>query len=83
MLGRAEFRVGHSLHSETSRVESVIGRWQSNGERYFNVTDTPGIGDSKDRDNENLANMVIDCNKIGYAYCFLLVINSNNMRFDQ
>jgi len=32
------------------------------------IIDTPGIGDSENRDTMNLANMVIDIKTIGYVH---------------
>ena len=45
--------------------------------------DTPGFGDSKGRDTEHLANMVCNLKQIGYVHSFMIILNSEDPRFDE
>ena len=47
------------------------------------MIDTPGIGDSEGRDTEHIAKMVINLKKVGYINTFLLVLNSQDNRFNE
>ena len=40
------------------------------------IIDTPGIGDSKGRDTEHIAKMVMNLKRIGYVHSFIITINS-------
>lgn len=47
------------------------------------IVDTPGIGDSQGRDTEHIAKMVFSLKQITYVHCFLIVINSEDTRFNE
>ena len=47
------------------------------------VIDTPGIGDSEGRDTDHITDMVATLRRIGYVHCFLIVINSEDPRFNE
>jgi len=40
------------------------------------IIDTPGFGDSKGRDTEHIAKMVMNLKRIGYVHSFIITINS-------
>lgn len=47
------------------------------------IIDTPGFGDSKGRDTEHIANMVMNLKRIGYVHTFIITINSQDCRFNE
>jgi hypothetical protein len=47
------------------------------------IIDTPGIGDSKGRDTEHIAKMVMNLKRIGYVHSFIITINSQDCRFNE
>ncbi len=47
------------------------------------IIDTPGIGDSRNRDTKHIAEMVASLKKVGYVNAFLIVINSEEHRFSE
>lgn len=40
------------------------------------VIDTPGIGDSRNIDNNHIHEIVVSLKTIGYVHSFIIVINS-------
>jgi len=57
--GQEKFKVSNSTESETSFVTGILTRWQGRKEEDpIIVLDTPGLGDSKNRDTEHIANLV-------------------------
>ena len=47
------------------------------------IIDTPGIGDSENRDTEHNAKMVLSLKQIGFINTFLIVLNSKDIRFHE
>ena len=47
------------------------------------IIDTPGFGDSKGRDTQHIANMVMNLKRIGYVHSFIITINSQDCRFNE
>ena len=47
------------------------------------VIDTPGIGDSEGKDTEHITDMVSTLKQLRYVHCFLIVINSEDPRFNE
>ena len=47
------------------------------------VIDTPGIGDTENRDTEHIANIVFRLKTIGYVNTFLVILNSENPRLSE
>jgi len=47
------------------------------------VIDTPGIGDSRNRDTKHIAEMVVGLKEVGYVHAFLIVINSEEPRLSE
>jgi len=47
------------------------------------VIDTPGIGDTENRDTYHIANIVSRLKNIGFVNTFLIVINSENSRISE
>jgi predicted GTPase len=76
-----EFKVSSETESETEKVKGVVIRWRKEpkGEPSI-IIDTPGLGDSKGRDTEHIANMVIDLKTIGFVHTFIIAINSEENR---
>lgn len=62
----------------------VIANWFGNeNEGKVLIIDTPGLGDSDRRDTNHITNMAKSIKAIGYVHTFLIVINSENPRFDE
>jgi len=62
----------------------LVTNWfGQNGEKPVMVIDTPGIGDSEGRDTDHIADMVTSLKQIGFVHCFLIVINSEDPRFNE
>lgn len=47
------------------------------------MIDTPGIGDSEGRDTDHIANMVYSLKTVGFVNTFLIVLNSEDLRFNE
>jgi len=47
------------------------------------VIDTPGLGDTDNRDTAHLAKMVISFKTIGWTNTFLIVLNSGDNKIDE
>ena len=76
ICGKELFNVSASSNSETSRVHGELTRWQNRAfEDPVIVIDTPGIGDSRNRDTKHVANMVKDLKEVGYVHGFFIVLN--------
>jgi predicted GTPase len=57
--GLEKFTVSAGTESETSSITGLLARWQGKKEEDpIIVIDTPGLGDSKNRDTEHIANLV-------------------------
>lgn len=84
IIGKSYFKVSSSAKSETSKVSAMIEKWYGRDhEDHMLVIDTPGLGDSEGRDTKHIANMVMSMNLIGFVHCFLIVINSEEPRFNK
>lgn len=47
------------------------------------MIDTPGLGDSKNRDTEHIAKLVCGMKVIGYVNAFMIVLNSEEPRLSE
>lgn len=84
IAGRNYFKISNSTVSETAAVKGLVTTWYN--ERVQSpvmIIDTPGIGDSEGRDTEHIANIVNGLKQIGYVHTFLIVINSEEPRFNE
>eukprot|EP00347_Sterkiella_histriomuscorum_P021961 403332169 len=78
------FRVSCSSKSETFVCQGVVTNWFGNTkESQLIALDTPGLGDSEGRDTKHIANMVKSLKSIGYVNTFLIIINSQEPRFNE
>ena len=65
-------------------MKGLVTTWfGERNEKPVMVIDTPGIGDSKNRDADHIADMVTSLKQIGFVHCFLIVINSEDSRFNE
>ena len=79
-----KFKVSEAIRSETNAVKGIVTTWEGKPDtEKIIVVDTPGIGDSEGRDTEHIANMVTSLKKIGFVTTFLIVINSEEPRFNE
>ena len=70
--------------SETCSFDAVISRWVNNPtETPVIVIDTPGIGDSRNRDTKHIAMMVNGLKEIGYVNAFGIVLNYQEPRLSE
>jgi len=78
LCGEAEyFKTSSELESETSKVRGLVTYAFGDEEAEpVIIIDTPGFGDSKGRDTEHIANMVMNLRMIGYVDTFIITINS-------
>ena len=84
LIGYEYFKSSPDIKSETSEVRGVLGNWfGEQSQRSLMITDTPGLGDSESRDTEHITQMVQGLKTIGYVHCFLIVINSEDPRFNE
>ncbi len=78
------FQFSSKAISETSDVKAFVTKWRGDSkEEPLIVIDTPGIGDSEGRDTKHIAKMVISLKQIGYVNTFLIVLNSEEPRFNE
>jgi predicted GTPase len=78
------FDVSNSADSVTSETRGCLGKWLGDTKKEtILLIDTPGIGDSKNRDTENIANMVMRLKLVGHINSFVIVMNSQEPRFDE
>jgi predicted GTPase len=76
VCGAEHFTTSSSTESETSSFDVVLTRWQNKQtEEPVIVIDTPGIGDSRNRDTKHIGMMVNGLKEIGYAHTFAIVLN--------
>jgi len=81
---KEKFKTSSGTESETLKVGSVISHWQSQEDTETDsrtrkptvFIDTPGLGDTKGRDTEHIAEIVTSLKKLGFVHCFVLVLNS-------
>lgn len=88
MLGEKAFVSSDSMSSETAKVSSYTAPWLGDSMHGLRVsiTDTPGLGDSEGRNNEDLLQKIVDhhaSNNQDNVHGFLFVMNVHNIRFDQ
>ena len=77
LVGQKYFKASQNLQSETADVKGLVTHacGNINNEKLI-VIDTPGFGDSKGRDTDHIAKMVINLKIIGYVHTFIITINS-------
>jgi predicted GTPase len=81
LCGEQKFNVSGGTVSVTTAFDGVLTRWfNSPEEDPVIVIDTPGIGDSKNRDTKHIAEMVVGLKNVGSVSAFLLVVNSADPR---
>jgi predicted RNA-binding protein with RPS1 domain len=85
LCGEAEyFKTSSELESETSKVRGLVTyAFNDEEEEPVIIIDTPGFGDSKGRDTEHIANMVMNLRMIGFVDTFIITINSQDPRFNE
>jgi len=78
------FKTSADVESETSEVKGFVTHaLGSDKNDPVIIIDTPGIGDSKGRDTEHIAKMVMNLKRIGYVHSFIITINSQDCRFNE
>lgn len=77
------FKTSADVESETSEVKGFVTHVGSDEIEPVIIIDTPGIGDSKGRDTEHIAKMVMNLKRIGYVHSFIITINSQDCRFNE
>ena len=83
ILNKEKFKVSADVDSQTSETRGALGSWFDNNKDPVIVIDTPGFGDSKNRDTQHIARMVFSLKQVGYVNTFLIVLNSQQPRFDE
>lgn len=83
LAGSEFFKISSSVNSETDKVKGLATTFlgENNRDKVI-IIDTPGIGDSKGRDTEHIANMVYNLKQIGFVHTFLIILNSEDIRFN-
>lgn len=77
VCGAELFKASAGTASLTCKFDVVLTRWlDKQATDAFIAIDTPGIGDSGNRDTEHIALMVNGLKEIGYVNCFAIVLNS-------
>ena len=72
-----QFKFGNTSTSVTNITKGVISKWRgSQSSELFIITDTPGLGDSGNKDTANIAKMVCTLQQLGYVHSFVIVFNS-------
>ncbi len=65
-------------------MQGLITTWfGKQDESKIIMIDTPGIGDSKGKDTDHIANIVAQLKTIGFVHSFIIVINSAQKRMDE
>jgi len=78
------YKISCSINSETDKVKGMAIKFRNDPKSdACIILDTPGLGDSKGRDTELIANMVVDLKVIGYVNLFIITINSQEPRFNE
>jgi len=84
LCGENKFKTSNATESETSDVECFVTKFFGKpDEQEVIVVDTPGIGDTRHIDSKHIHNIVKSLKIIGYVHSFIVVINSQNPRFDE
>jgi predicted GTPase len=82
-----KFKTSPWTESETLKVSSAISHWRDETIKTDTkptvFIDTPGLGDSQGRDTEHIAEIVASLKKLGFVHCFVLVLNSQDPRFNE
>ena len=77
VCGAELFTTSAGTASLTCKFDVVITRWlNKQAKDAFIAIDTPGIGDSGNRDTKHIALVVNGLKEIGYVNCFAIVLNS-------
>ena len=81
---KKHFKTSSGLASETSKVTCLVTNFNGDpSKQKVIIIDIPGIGDSQNRDTKHIQETVNCVRTIGYVHNFLIVINSQNPRFDE
>jgi predicted GTPase len=84
LLDCDEFGTSPGTESLTCELEGVLARWMvDTTEEPIIVLDTPGIGDTQNRDTKHIAEMVVRLKELGYVHTFLLVFNYEEPRLSE
>jgi hypothetical protein len=82
--GADQFSVSASTESETCSFDVVLTRWFNKPQEDPVIyIDTPGIGDSRNRDTKHIAMMVNGLKEIGYVNAFGIVLNYQEPRLSE
>ncbi|CAK9091438.1 Immune-associated nucleotide-binding protein 7 (AtIAN7) (AIG1-like protein) [Durusdinium trenchii] len=83
IAGRNAFQVGAGADAVTFESKLYLTRWfgEADGDELV-VVDTPGLSDPQNRDTELMTNMFECLSELGGVETFLIVINSQDPRFD-
>merc|ERR1719206_948810 len=73
------FDVSRGADSCTDDTRSLKGTWRTNG-AVCEITDTPGMDDSNNRDTEHIENIIEHLKEGKYINSFVLVRNGQNKR---
>jgi len=76
---RNGFDVSRGADSCTDETKTIKGAWRTNG-YVCEVTDTPGMDDSENRDTEHIENIIEHLKAGQYINTFVLVRNGHNKR---
>ena len=83
ICGEKKFYMSPGTASLTTCVKGVITNFNGDPQsEKILVLDTPGFGDSKKRDTTFMTDIVKSLRNIGFVHSFLIIINSQNPRFD-
>jgi len=79
---REEFETSSGAESCTDDTRTIQGKWVTNG-KSCEVTDTPGLDDSDNRDTEHIENIIDHLKEGQFINTFVLVRNGQNKRMSQ
>jgi hypothetical protein len=84
MINEKVFKESPGTDSQTREVRGILTRWMgSSTEEPVLVLDTPGIGDTQNRDTKNIAEIGVRLQELGYVNSFLLVLNCEKPRLSE
>ena len=84
LIGTEYFKTSAAAQSETDSVQGVLRNWLGQPEKGpVIVLDTPGMGDSRNKDTGHIAQIVSRLKQVGYVNTFVIVLNSQDPRFDE
>mmetsp|Transcript_49779 Transcript_49779/g.115538 ORF Transcript_49779/g.115538 Transcript_49779/m.115538 type:complete len:783 (+) Transcript_49779:41-2389(+) len=83
IFGEEVFETGEQAESVTSKPCVKVRRWQGDGE-IVRCVDLPGLSDTPELDKKHMKEMVeVLRDQVRYIHTFLIVINSQAVRFDR